>query len=82
MQEQNRFKNSIFFSYFSVQLQCLQRAPGLQKRATISTQILDLAGTGDRTLATCVAGSGASGSAIHYDIPHHVQIGIKPFSHQ
>jgi hypothetical protein len=36
----------------------------LQKRATVSLLIVGPARTGDRT---CVAGSGASRSAIHYD---------------
>jgi hypothetical protein len=40
---------------------------GLQKRATFSTLIVGLARTGDRTRATCGAGSGNNHSAIHYD---------------
>jgi hypothetical protein len=40
---------------------------GLQERANFSTLILGLAGTGNQTRATCVAGSSASRSAIHYD---------------
>jgi hypothetical protein len=39
----------------------------LQKRATFSTPIIGLAETGDQTRATCVAGSVARRSAIHYD---------------
>jgi hypothetical protein len=51
-----------FLSNYTVQLQCLQRAPDaeLQKRATFSTLIVGLAGTGNRTRATCVAGSGTN----------------------
>jgi hypothetical protein len=39
----------------------------LHKRATFSTLIVGLAGTGDETQATCVARSGANRSAIQYD---------------
>jgi hypothetical protein len=39
---------------------------GLQKRATFSTLNVGLAGTGNRTRATCVASSGTNHSAIHY----------------
>jgi hypothetical protein len=39
---------------------------GLQKRATFSTLHIGLDGTGNRTLATCVASSGTNRSAIHY----------------
>jgi hypothetical protein len=39
---------------------------GLQKRVTFSTLIEAPAGPGYQTRATCVAGSGASHSAIHY----------------
>jgi hypothetical protein len=42
---------------------------GLQKRANFSTLIVGLAGTGNRTRATCVAGTGTNCSAIHYDSP-------------
>jgi hypothetical protein len=58
-----------FLSNYIVKLQCLQRAPdaGLQKRATFSTIIVVLAGTGNQTRATCKAGSGTNRSAIHYN---------------
>jgi hypothetical protein len=39
---------------------------GLHKRATFSTLNVGLSGTGNRTLATCVASSGSNRSAIHY----------------
>jgi hypothetical protein len=54
-------------------IQCNYRAcnvppdAGLQKRVNFSTLIVGLAGTGDRTRTTCVAGSGHNRSAIHYD---------------
>jgi hypothetical protein len=40
---------------------------GLQKRTTFATLISGPAETGDRTRATCVAGSGIRHSAIPYD---------------
>jgi hypothetical protein len=39
----------------------------LQKRTNFSTLIVGLARTGNQTRATCMAGSGTNGSAIHYD---------------
>jgi hypothetical protein len=44
----------------------MPREAGLQKRANFPTLIIGLAGTGDQTRATCVAGSGANHSAIQY----------------
>jgi hypothetical protein len=41
---------------------------GLQKRDTFSELIVGSAGLTDRTQPTCVAGSGASCSANHYDL--------------
>jgi hypothetical protein len=41
---------------------------GLQKRASFSSQIAGLAGTGNRTQVTCVTGSFTNRSAIHYVI--------------
>jgi hypothetical protein len=41
---------------------------GLQQRANFSSLIVGLDGTGDRTWATCEAGSNTNRSAIHYDI--------------
>jgi hypothetical protein len=41
---------------------------GLLKRAIFSTLNVGLAGTGNQTLATCVASSGTIRSAIHYAI--------------
>jgi flagellar basal body P-ring protein FlgI len=40
---------------------------GLQKRDNFFTLIVGLAGTGNQTRSTCVAGSGVNRSAIHYD---------------
>jgi hypothetical protein len=57
-----------FLSNYTVQLQCLQRAPG--RRVTEKSQFSTLnggpAGTGNRTQATCLAGSVSRRSAIHY----------------
>jgi hypothetical protein len=60
------------FNLFIVSIAVLENAnvppdQGLQKRANFSTLIVGLAGTGDQNRATCVAGSGANRSAIHYD---------------
>jgi hypothetical protein len=41
---------------------------GLQKRATFSALIVGPSGTGVRTQTTCIAGSGANRSAIHYNL--------------
>jgi hypothetical protein len=54
-----------FFNLSIISIAVLENVP--QRRATISTLIVGPAGTGDRTRATCVAGSGASRSAIHCD---------------
>jgi hypothetical protein len=43
--------------------------PGLTMWATFSTLNVGLAGTGNRTRATCVASSGTNRSAIHYASP-------------
>jgi hypothetical protein len=40
---------------------------GLQKKAILSTLIVGPYRTGDGTQATCILGSGASRSFIHYD---------------
>jgi hypothetical protein len=48
---------------------------GLEKRDTFSTIVIGLAGTGDRTRATCVAGSGNNSSAIYYDFSSLADIG-------
>jgi hypothetical protein len=42
----------------------------LQKRATFSTLNIGLAGTGNRTGATCVTNSSTIRSAIHYAFIH------------
>jgi hypothetical protein len=51
-----------------VQLQCLQRAPGCRvtEKCHFSTLNVGLAGTGNHTQATCLAGSVSRRSAIHY----------------
>jgi hypothetical protein len=66
---QQTLATAIFLSNYIVKLQCLQRSPdaGLQKRATFSTKIVGLSGTGNQTRATCKAGSGTNRSAIHYN---------------
>jgi hypothetical protein len=66
---QQTLATAIFLSNYIVKLQCLQRSPdaGLQKRATFSTIIVGLSGTGNQTRATCKAGSGTNRSAIHYN---------------
>jgi hypothetical protein len=58
-------------SNYTVQLQCLQRAPGrrVTEKSYFSTLIIGLAGTGNQTQATCLAGSVSKRSAIHYAYP-------------
>jgi hypothetical protein len=53
-----------------VQLQCLQRAPGrrVTEKSHFSALNVGLAGTGNRTQATCLAGSVSRRSAIHFAI--------------
>jgi hypothetical protein len=56
-------------THFIISIAVLENVPpeaGLQKRATLSTLNVGLAGTGNQTGATCVESSGASRSAIHY----------------
>jgi hypothetical protein len=57
-----------FLSNCTVQLQCLQRAPRhrVTEKRHFSTLNVGLAGTGNRTQATCLAGSVSRRSAIHY----------------
>jgi hypothetical protein len=57
-----------FLSNYTVQLQCLQRAPGrrVTEKCHFSTLNVGLAGTGNQTQATCLAGSVSRRSAIHY----------------
>jgi hypothetical protein len=50
---------------------------GLQKRDTFSTLNVGLAGTGNRTRATCEASSGTNRSAIHYTL----EIGLSSNGH-
>jgi hypothetical protein len=61
---------AIFLSNYTVQLQCLQRAPGCRvtEKCHFSTLNVGLAGTGNQTQATCLAGSVSRRSAIHYAI--------------
>jgi hypothetical protein len=60
-----------FFSIYTVQLQCLQRAPGhrVTEKSHFSTLNVGLAGTGNQTQATCLSGSVSRRSAIHYACP-------------
>jgi hypothetical protein len=57
-----------FLSNYTVQLQCLQHAPGrrVTEKSHFSTLNVGLARTGNRTRATCLAGSVSRHSAIHY----------------
>jgi hypothetical protein len=60
---------STFLTHFIISIAVLENVPpdaGLQKRDTFSTLNVGLAGTGNRTRATCVACSGTNRSAIHY----------------
>jgi hypothetical protein len=59
---------AIFLSNFTVQLQCLQRASRrrVTEKSHFSTLNVGLAGTGNRTQATCLAGCVSTRSAIHY----------------
>jgi hypothetical protein len=60
---------AILLTYFIISIAVLENVPhdtGLQKRATFSNLNVGTAGTGDQTRATCVAGSVARRSAIHY----------------
>jgi hypothetical protein len=56
-----------FLSNYTVQLQCLQRAPGrrVTEKSHFSTLNVGLAGTGNRTQATCLASSVSRQSASH-----------------
>jgi hypothetical protein len=60
---------AIFVSNYTVQLQCLQRVPGhrVTEKCHFSTLNVGLAGTGNQTQATCLAGSVSRRSAIHYN---------------
>jgi hypothetical protein len=74
MREYLRFRCCKFLtSVFNLNCSAWERAPdvGLKKRATFTTLIIGSAGTGYRTRATCMAGSGANRSAIHYDSSVH-----------
>jgi hypothetical protein len=59
---------AIFISNYTVQLQCLQRAPCRREseKSHFSTLNVGLARTGNRTRATCMAGTVARRSAIHF----------------
>jgi hypothetical protein len=60
-----RLRYCNFLTHFIISIAVLENVPpdaGLQKRATFSTLNVGLAGTGNRTRATCMASS----SAIHY----------------
>jgi hypothetical protein len=60
---------AIFLTYFIILIAVLENVPpdaGIQKRANFSTLNIGLAGTGNRTRATCVASSGTVRLAIHY----------------
>jgi hypothetical protein len=65
---------AIFLTHFIISIAVLENVPpdaGLQKRATFSTLNVGLAGTGNRSRATCVASSGTNRSAIHYALSGH-----------
>jgi hypothetical protein len=58
-----------FLTHFRISIAVLKNVPpdaGLQKRAIFSILNVGLAGTGNRSQATCVASSGTNHSAIHY----------------
>jgi hypothetical protein len=58
-----------FQTHVIISIAVLENVPpvaGLQKRDSFSTLLVGLAGTGNRTRATCVASSGTNRSAIHY----------------
>jgi hypothetical protein len=60
---------AICLTQFLISIAVLENVPpeaGLQKRATFSILNVGLAGTGNQTRATCVAGSVARRSAIDY----------------
>jgi hypothetical protein len=61
---------AIFLSNYTVQLQCLQCAPWrrVTEKSNFSTLNIGLARTRNKTRATCMAGSVARRSAIHYAI--------------
>jgi hypothetical protein len=63
------FATANFKPIYNINLSAREGFPdaGLQKRATFSTLIVGLAGPGDQTWATCVAGSRTSRSAIYYN---------------
>jgi hypothetical protein len=70
MREHHRF---LYCNFCYPTIQCYCNAcnvlpeEGLQKRTNFSTLIVGLAGTGDQTRSTCVAGSCDNRSAIHFD---------------
>jgi hypothetical protein len=60
---------AIYLTHFLISIAVLENVPpdaGLQKRATFPTLNVGLAGTRNRTRATCVASSATNHSAIHY----------------
>jgi hypothetical protein len=62
-------------THFMISIAVLENVPAdaeLQKRATFSTLIMGLAGSGNQTRATCIASSGTDRSAIHYAFPNTV----------
>jgi hypothetical protein len=64
-----RLRYCKFITHFIISIAVLENVPpdaGLQKRATFSTLNVGLAETRNQTQATCVAGTVARRSAIHY----------------
>jgi hypothetical protein len=64
-----RLRYCHFLNPFIISIAVLENVPpdaGLQKRATFSSLNVGLAGTGNRTWATCVASSGTNHPVIHY----------------
>jgi hypothetical protein len=62
------YTDAIFLTHFIILIAVLENVPpeaGLHKRATFSTLNIGLAGTGNQTRATCVAGSVARRSAMN-----------------
>jgi hypothetical protein len=67
-----RLRYCKFFNPLYDSIAVLENVPpdaGLLKRSTFSALNVGLAGTGNRTRATCVASSGTNRSAIHYALP-------------
>jgi hypothetical protein len=75
---QNVLRYCNFLTHFIISI-AVMNVPldaGLQKRDTLSNLNVVLAGTGNRTRATCVTNSGTNRLSIHYAFKRHVDWSI------